>query len=707
VGNNNNSIQEEPEEKEQEEQQQYGKHDNNKNDNDNDENKNIKSINNLKKNCELDDYDDEYIYYTNNSEIGKTIISDKHPNTIDSFWFALAPGTIVRPFDFVTVEQYSCLPSSAVAVAKTIPTKTKTKTRRRRRTISPPPSSSYHIKTIGMIQDLQAIVPTDNYNKNKKDQTTITSHSQDSFVYQKGITIARVAVMANSYFHSEGKLSNIPTGMPVGLGKSVRFSNTEEVTFALGIPEMAYPIPAGIIEMSNGLRIPIFLDISYLAGPDTVHVNASGISGNAKTSYLLFLLQSVCQKLKEYAEEYALIMFNTKCGNLLRLDKGEAEMNFKKDNNEKESFDILNLDIAPFDNVTYFLPRGRDGRPNSTYVPENSKTYSYELEDVYDRLDLLFLETNDPHYYNLSSIVNYIYEFWPIKKITINNSWPGKEQIGRKREQEEFVQREGKVIKTWTDLFNFKDYPEEIITNKSSLLQFQGYIQRFRRSSLFIDKKVTSTYLGKEIKQICPGDVFVIDIAMLSTLEEQAFVIGDAMKSIDEMYSALPEMSNEYHDKNSNNNNSSNSNDDWHDIINNNNYKNDNDKKSKKKPKYLLIFIDEINRFLPNTRTLGRINAVAEQIMKTIIAGRSRHTILFSAQQFKSTVDYSLHENTGMHIIAKVGLSELSSMVYNIIDESTKKNIVRLNKGELVMTHSAFRHPIKITFPNALLEKKL
>jgi hypothetical protein len=54
------------------------------------------------------------------------------------------------------------------------------------------------------------------------------------------------------------------------------------------------------------------------------------------------------------------------------------------------------------------------------------------------------------------------------------------------------------------------------------------------------------------------------------------------------------------------------------------------------------------------------MNTVAEQIMKTIIAVRSRHTILFSAQQFKSAVDYSLHENTGMHIIAKVGLSELS-----------------------------------------------
>ena len=47
----------------------------------------------------------------------------------------------------------------------------------------------------------------------------------------------------------------------------------------------------------------------------------------------------------------------------------------------------------------------------------------------------------------------------------------------------------------------------------------------------------------------------------------------------------------------------------------------------------------------------------------------------------------------------KLGLSELSTEPYSMLDESTKMNIVRLNKGELVMVHPAFRHPIKIGFP--------
>jgi uncharacterized protein len=312
--------------------------------------------------------------------------------------------------------------------------------------------------------------------------------------------------------------------------------------------------------------------------------------------------------------------------------------------------------MKPFDNVTYFLPRGKDGKPNSVHVPSNSKTYSYELNDVYDRLELLFSEIFDPHY-NLSSIINYIYEFWPIKKSVNQN-------------------KSDKNIKTWADLFNFRDYPEEIITHKSSLLHFQGHIQRFRRSSLFIDKKITSTYLGKEIRKIKPGDIFVIDVAMLSTLEEQSFVIGDVMKSIDEMYASKESSTS---------------------VSNCSN--NTKEPTQGKKPRYVLVFIDEINRFLPSSKPLGKLNTVGEQIVKTVNAGRTRGTILFSAQQFKSTVDQSLHESTGMHLIAKIGLSELSTVSYNMIDESTKMNIVRLNKGELVIIHSAFRYPIKITFP--------
>jgi len=572
-------------------------------------------------------------------DIGKTIASERFLNTMDGFWFALKPNVIINSFDFVTVDNL------------------------------------FNSKSIGIIKELQAVTAEHDYYTNYlSDNHTISSTKKQ--LKQKGkekeddeeeneqlshrqlnnLILVKVAIMANTGIKVQGYKKNISINFPVGVGKTVRFATEDEIIFALGIPQMENPIPAGIIETTNGLEVPITLDVTYLAGADTAHVNASGISGNRKSSYILFLLQSSYQTLKRMNQNVALIIFNTKEQDLLYIDQKEK---YTKKRTER-LFDVLDLDIEPFENVTYFLPRGKDGKPNSIHIPKNYRTYSYELKDVYDRLELLFSEPYDLHH-DFLSIMNYIYESWPLKS-----------NIGKKD------------ISTWTDLSEFKEYPETIVSNKSSLLYFLGRLQRFRKSPMFIDKKKTSTYLGNEIKKIKAGEVFVIDVATISSYEEQAFVVGDVMKSIDEMYSSR--YYNLEDDNRSNNTNID---------SNKNNVQND-----QKKLHYILVFVDEINRFIPKSQN-GKMNSVSEQIMRTVTAGRTRGTILFSAQQFKSATDYRLHENTDLHITAKLGLSELSTEPYSMLDESTKMNIVRLNKGELVMVHSAFRHPIKIGFPKA------
>jgi DNA helicase HerA-like ATPase len=571
--------------------------------------------------------------------IGRTIASEKFLNTMDGFWFALHPNVIINSFDFVTVDNL------------------------------------FDSNTIGIVKELQSVAE-DEYKNYFSDYQKISTTKEEQLREEKkdkdqernlplsntqlsGVVVAKVAIMANTEFKAPGYKKNISINFPVGVGKTVRFATEEEIIFALGMPQMENPIPAGIIETTNGLEVPITLDITYLAGADTAHVNASGISGNRKSSYILFLLQSSYQTLKRMNQNVGLIIFNTKEQDLLYLD--QKEKHIKK--RTERLFDILDLDIEPFENVTYFLPRGKDGKPNSIHIPKNYKTYSYELKDVYDRLELLFSEPYDLHH-DFSSIINYISEYWPLKSTM------------------------GNKIETWSDLTEFKEYPEAIISKKSSLLFFLGRLQRFRKSSMFIDKKKTSSYLGSQIKNIKAGEVFVIDVATISSFEEQAFVVGDVMKSIDEMYSAR------YYNLKD-------------DKSDNNNTKIDNDKNNfqkNQKLNYILVFIDEINRYISKSQK-GIMNSVSEQIMRTVIAGRTRGTILFSAQQFKSATDYRLQENTDLHITAKLGLSELYTEPYSMLDESTKMNIVRLNKGELVMIHSAFRHPIKIGFPKATFKK--
>ena len=45
--------------------------------------------------------------------------------------------------------------------------------------------------------------------------------------------------------------------LPVSFEKSVLFAITEEIKIALVIPNMSEPIPARIMENSNGLNVPI------------------------------------------------------------------------------------------------------------------------------------------------------------------------------------------------------------------------------------------------------------------------------------------------------------------------------------------------------------------------------------------------------------------------------------------------------------------
>ena len=559
--------------------------------------------------------------------IGRTVESEKFPITMDEFWFSIGPNIIVGPFDFVCVDNI------------------------------------YNTRTIGIIKELRTVSNVHGVKQMPNRGTTALSEHHDSESamiggrdYQvHGTRIARVAVMANVQNKNEGQddrsNNNVIIRMPVGINASVAFANSDEILLALGIPKMEDPVMAGIIEMTNGNKIAIPMAMSYLAGPDAAHINASGISGNLKTSYLLFLLHSLYQKLIK-KNEVAIIVFNTREDDLLYIDEVQGTVTAR----DKELYDLLQISPDPFSKVTYFLPRGIDGKPISVHIPSNYQTYSYELNDIYDRLDLLLSsETYDPRY-NLSAIINYIYESWPLND------------------------KEGKTITTWSDLVKYKDYPSEIITHKSTYLHFSGLLQKYKRSSMFTDKRETSTYLGNEIERIRAGDVFVIDIAMIPTVEEQSLVIGDVMKNIDELYSSRSNFEDVRH-------------------VYDSDGQITRSVEQSRRPKYLLIFIDEINRFLPQAYPMGRRTSVAEQITKTLIAGKSRDTILLSAQQFKSSVDPILHDNTGIHMIAKLGMSELSKSPYAMLDVTTKHNIVHMDKGEIVMIQPAIRHPVKVTFP--------
>ncbi len=287
--------------------------------------------------------------------IGLSSATANQPNTSNEFSFWLAQDVIVNPFDIVEAEQ-----------------------------IAPEGTS----RTFGIVTMLEhsTDAPThlSNFISNDFGQVSVEPNT-----VRQGTTVARVAVLSNDQ----------DVYMPVMNDRGVRFADEEGIHTALGIDQVPerYRVPAGLIEMTNGTRAVVYLDSRYILGPEGAHVNITGISGLAtKTSYAIFLIQSILQKV-ENRDRIGVIILNVKHGDLLTIDQPRGGLPPE----EHELWGALGLTPKPFDRVRYLLPYGKttptDGRPNSFRPPERDCfIYAYSLPDTYDKLDLLLSNIPDP-----------------------------------------------------------------------------------------------------------------------------------------------------------------------------------------------------------------------------------------------------------------------------------------------------------------------
>ncbi|MEM3448331.1 MAG: ATP-binding protein [Nitrososphaerota archaeon] len=547
--------------------------------------------------------------------IGKTTATERFPNTVEEFYFWVEPGKVINPFDFVSVE---------------------------------------HVKgttTIGLVSSMKLITDA---------KSQLADYVSSEFGKVESVpqtprietTVAKAKVMSNV----SAKLP-IEVLMPIGSNKIVRFAVEDEVRAGLGL--LAVPeekrVPIGVIEMSNGTQVLVFVDSEYLLGPQGAHLNISGITGLAtKTSYLMFLIQTIYQKMED---QVAIIIFNVKQDDLLHLDEEPADIT----NDDEEMYKIVGINKETFPindpqkgvkGVKYFLPRGFRGQPNSAYIPRAGYyIYAYALSDVHNRLDLLFHGVPDP-YLTMRGIIDFIMERYGQLRFRNNVTDPVTGQV---------IRRAGAPVVTWEDLRLFEDYPKEVVRYERTVWRFRGLLRQFTTSYLFVNQRSqTEVYLGEEIKKIKAGEIYIIDIAKITDEREQAFIIGGVMRSIDEMYG---------------------------------------ERKSEEIPSKIIILIDELNRYAPRTGGFEEISPVTEQIREIARTGRSRGTILFTAEQFKSSVDRQIIENSAMQVVGRTGSSELTSDVYRFLDPEIKDISTRLEKGELIVSHPTFRKAIKIRFP--------
>lgn len=469
---------------------------------------------------------------------------------------------------------------------------------------------------------------------------------------RQGTNVADVSVLSNDQDNY----------MPVQNEALIYFADEEGIHRALGIDQMKEKeeregrpirIPAGLIQLSNGTEAVAYLDADYVLGPESAHVNISGISGLAtKTSYIMFLIQSILQTVE--SENIATILLNVKHGDLLHIDE---MIEGGLDPEQHRMWDRLGVEPKVFERekVHYLLPWGKDsattGRPNSFgEPPEHFKMYAYAFRETVDKLDLLFSTIPDP-YETLSSLIGEIQ-----KGIGDNESkW--------------------RDIHTWTDLMTKKPLVDNGIPQKygniaqSSVGRFIRYLRRIvknRQSGVFVEQRARNAYkLSEEIGNIQGGHVYVVDIAKLKD-EEQTLVFGDIIRTVYELYAESDQFS--------------------EDEI----------------PEKVIIFVDELNKYAPSR---GQTSPIVQDILDIAERGRSLGVILMSAQQFMSAVHPRVTGNSATKLIGRTDSAELSESNYRFLNQEIKMHLTRLEKGELLLNHPIYRQPVKIKFPKPVYKQ--
>lgn len=537
--------------------------------------------------------------------IGRTSATEREAITSDYFTFWLSDDVIVNPFDIMAVEQVNQLGQDTS-------------------------------RTYGLVTTLEHRTDAPNHLANYISSNFGQLNEEPNTVRQ-GTTVASANVLSNT--------SDIY--MPVPSERLVYFAKPEEIQQALGTDILLKErkqdaIPAGIIKMTNDAAAIAYLDRQYVLGPESAHVNISGISGLAtKTSYAMFLLQSILQTTPG-KENIAIIILNVKQADLLQIDVSGPDLSSE----QKGIWSRIGLQPKPFDNVRYLLPRGEKGRANSySPIPKSYTLYAYDVEGTADKLDLLFSNIADT-----SGTIEGIY---------------GEIMTGILAREPEF-----KDVQSWEALLRFLAEKQEKGKWKgmfapSSIGMFRRHLRRIvqtRQTGIFVNSRSRAErLLNEELTNIKGGITYVVDIAKLAD-DEQTLVFGDILRTI---YAVKSE---EIEDRT----------------------------EKAPVPEKVIIFVDELNKYAPSG---NKESPITQQVLDVAERGRSLGVILISAQQFMSAVHPRVTGNSATKIIGRTGSSEVNAPDYRFLDQDIRMAVTRLSKGELLISHAIYRQPVKVIFP--------
>src|SRR5205809_951805 len=171
--------------------------------------------------------------------IGKASATEREPNSSEKFSFWLAADKIVNPFDIVEAAQME------------------------------------GTRTFGLVTNIRQITDAPSHLSNFI-SSDFGSTEGEPQTPRQGANVAEISVLAN-YDPSVPKRFPMGIYMPVQSESPIRFADEAGIHVALGIDKMfeyekeyneKVTIPAGLIRMSNGTKVRVYLDKRYVLGPE-------------------------------------------------------------------------------------------------------------------------------------------------------------------------------------------------------------------------------------------------------------------------------------------------------------------------------------------------------------------------------------------------------------------------------------------------------
>jgi len=407
--------------------------------------------------------------------------------------------------------------------------------------------------------------------------------------------------------------------------------------------ELPRGVPVGVYR-AGGLTAAVALDADFLLGPESAHLNISGVSGLAtKTSAVEFLLASIFQRLPQRQGSVAAVCFNVKGPDLDFLDQpGDLT------DADRELYRVLGIEPRPFNRVRYFAPFKPDGVNLNTLRSHPDLAGSVQplvwgLREVLGYHEVL-LNRDD-----LDAKADGFLDFLADRVLDkdFRDEWGGTHRV-----------------QSFADL-------ERLFRAIFDGLEQAGRADVWRTHHIATIRKVRNRLLN--ISTRCKG--LVTDDGSVSDLPFGAFedravyvidVAGMDQVAQDLVFTRIVTMLREHLER--------------RDLG----------------VDHLVVFVDELNKYAPGD---GPDTYVRKMLLDISERGRYLGLVLFAAQQFRSQVHRRVVGNAGTVLFGRMDMDELATPGYQVLSPATKIKLATLPKGELMVRHPHFTQPVFVRFP--------